>query len=61
MIRVVLLYHLRILAKITGEVQLEVEPPITNPAVRPVPMFFNTDTLTSRGVDAPKVAEGEAS
>jgi len=29
MIRVVIPYHLRILAKITGEVQLEVEPPVT--------------------------------
>ena len=33
MIRVVLPYHLRILAKITGEVQLEVEPPITQHSV----------------------------
>lgn len=33
MIRVVLPYHLRILAKITGEVQLEVEPPITQDSV----------------------------
>ena len=29
MIRVVIPYHLRILAQITGEVQLEVEPPVT--------------------------------
>ena len=29
MIRVVIPYHLRILAKITGEVQLDVEPPVT--------------------------------
>ena len=29
MIRVVIPYHLRVLAKITGEVQLEVEPPVT--------------------------------
>ena len=29
MIRVVIPFHLRILAKITGEVQLEVEPPVT--------------------------------
>ena len=33
MIRVVLPYHLRILAKISGEVQLEVEPPITQHSV----------------------------
>jgi sulfur-carrier protein len=33
MIRVVLPYHLRILAKITGEVQLEVDPPITQHSV----------------------------
>jgi hypothetical protein len=33
MIRVVIPYHLRILAKITGEVQLEVEPPVTLRAV----------------------------
>jgi sulfur-carrier protein len=33
MIRVVLPYHLRILAKITGEVQLEVEAPITQHSV----------------------------
>ena len=29
MIRVVIPYHLRILAKITGEIQLDVEPPVT--------------------------------
>jgi hypothetical protein len=29
MIRVVIPYHLRILAKVTGEIQLEVEPPVT--------------------------------
>ena len=29
MIRVVIPYHLRVLAKITGEVQLDVEPPVT--------------------------------
>jgi hypothetical protein len=33
MIRVVLPYHLRILAKIAGEVQLEVDPPITQHSV----------------------------
>jgi sulfur-carrier protein len=33
MIRVVLPYHLRILAKVTGEVQLEVDPPITQHSV----------------------------
>jgi sulfur-carrier protein len=33
MIRVVLPYHLRILAKITGEVQLEVDAPITQHSV----------------------------
>lgn len=32
-IRVVLPFHLRVLAKITGEVELEVEPPITQRAV----------------------------
>jgi molybdopterin synthase sulfur carrier subunit len=29
MIRVVLPFHLKVLAKITGEVQLEVHPPVT--------------------------------
>ena len=33
MIRVVLPYHLRVLAKISGEVQLEVDPPITQHSV----------------------------
>jgi molybdopterin synthase sulfur carrier subunit len=33
MIRVVLPFHLRMLAKITGEVQLEVEPPVTQRGV----------------------------
>ena len=33
MIRVVLPAHLRALARITGEVQLEVEPPVTQRAV----------------------------
>ena len=33
MIRVVLPYHLRTLAKITGEVQVEVMPPVTQRAV----------------------------
>ena len=33
MIRVVLPYHLRTLAKITGEIQLEVEPPVTQRTV----------------------------
>jgi|SRR5688572_32550541 sulfur-carrier protein len=33
MIRVVLPYHLRILAKVAGEVQLEVDPPITQHSV----------------------------
>jgi hypothetical protein len=33
MIRVVIPYHLRILANITGEIQLEVEPPVTMRAV----------------------------
>src|SRR4051794_23599307 len=33
MIRVVLPFHLRMLARITGEVQLEVEPPVTQRAV----------------------------
>ncbi len=33
MIRVVLPYHLRMLARINGEVQLEVEPPITQHSV----------------------------
>src|SRR5439155_15531118 len=32
-IRVVLPFHLRMLARITGEVQLEVEPPVTQRAV----------------------------
>jgi len=32
-IRVVLPYHLRILAKITGEIQLEVQPPVTQHSV----------------------------
>ncbi len=32
-IRVVLPFHLRVLGKITGEVQLEVEPPVTQRAV----------------------------
>jgi|SRR6476661_956897 molybdopterin synthase sulfur carrier subunit len=32
-IRVVLPFHLRILAKITGEIQLEVKPPVTQRAV----------------------------
>ncbi|TMJ82052.1 MAG: MoaD/ThiS family protein [Alphaproteobacteria bacterium] len=29
MIRIVLPFHLRVLARITGEVQLDVEPPVT--------------------------------
>jgi hypothetical protein len=29
MIRIVIPYHLRVLAKVTGEVQLDVEPPVT--------------------------------
>ena len=29
MIRVVIPYHLRVLAQVTGEVQLDVEPPVT--------------------------------
>ena len=33
MIRVVIPYHLRVLAQITGEIQLEVEPPVTLRAV----------------------------
>lgn len=33
MIRVVLPFHLRMLARITGEIQLEVEPPVTQRAV----------------------------
>lgn len=33
MIRVVIPYHLRVLAKVTGEVQLDVEPPVTLGAV----------------------------
>jgi sulfur-carrier protein len=33
MIRVVLPYHLRVLAKVTGEVQLEVELPVTQRTV----------------------------
>ena len=33
MIRVVLPYHLRVLARISGEVKLEVEPPITQGSV----------------------------
>lgn len=33
MIRVVLPYHLRVLARISGEVQLEVDPPITQGSV----------------------------
>jgi sulfur-carrier protein len=33
MIRLVLPFHLRALARITGEVQLEVEPPVTQRAV----------------------------
>jgi molybdopterin synthase sulfur carrier subunit len=33
MIRVVLPYHLRNLARITGEVQLDVDPPVTQRAV----------------------------
>src|SRR4051812_33957540 len=33
MIRVVLPFHLRMLAKITGEVQLEVQPPVTQRSV----------------------------
>ena len=33
MIRVVLPFHLRTLANVTGEVQLEVEPPITQRSV----------------------------
>ena len=33
MIRVVLPYHLRVLAKITGEVQLEVDSPVTQRTV----------------------------
>jgi hypothetical protein len=32
-IRVVLPFHLRMLGKITGEIQLEVEPPVTQRAV----------------------------
>jgi sulfur-carrier protein len=32
-IRVVLPYHLRVLAQVTGEVQLDVEPPITQHSV----------------------------
>jgi len=33
MVRVVVPFHLRALAKITGEIQLEVEPPVTQRAV----------------------------
>lgn len=33
MIRVVLPYHLRVLAKISGEIQLDVNPPVTQRAV----------------------------
>jgi len=33
MIRVVIPFHLRLLAQITGEVQLEVQPPITQRSV----------------------------
>jgi hypothetical protein len=33
MIRVVLPFHLRVLAQITGEIQLEVEPPVTQRSV----------------------------
>ena len=33
MIRVVLPFHLRTLARVTGEVQLEIEPPITQCSV----------------------------
>jgi hypothetical protein len=33
MIRVVLPYHLRTLAKVTGEVEIDVEPPITQRAI----------------------------
>jgi sulfur-carrier protein len=33
MVRVVLPYHLRNLARLTGEVQLDVEPPVTQRAV----------------------------
>jgi sulfur-carrier protein len=33
MVRVVLPYHLRMLANVTGEVQLEVHPPITQHSV----------------------------
>src|SRR5262245_57795233 len=32
-VRVVIPFHLRMLAKITGEIQLEVEPPVTQRAV----------------------------
>src|SRR5581483_10766926 len=32
-VRVVVPFHLRVLAKITGEIQLEVEPPVTQRAV----------------------------
>ena len=33
MIRVVIPFHLRVLAKITGEIHLEVEPPVTQRSV----------------------------
>ena len=55
MIRVVLPYHLRTLAKIEGEVQLEVEAPVTQRAVlsaleRRYPMLCGTirDQTTGR-------------
>ena len=54
-VRVVLPFHLRMLAKIPGEVQLEVEPPVTQRAVldaleKRYPMLSGTtrDHLTQR-------------
>lgn len=36
-------------------------PPTTKPVMSPVPRYFKTDTFTSRGVVARKLAEGVAS